>query len=78
VRECSSDATDHIKDQEPLWPPVIFKDRTEHPQREHIKENVVPATVEEEVSNKLVRPEKGGLNVMQREQFDQPSVKGIS
>ena len=70
VGDCRADPADHIKDEKPFRPPVIFEDGAKHPEGEHIVENVVPATVEKEIGDQLVRPEKGRTDVMQCEKVD--------
>ena len=57
LQQTRTDTGNHIIDQETLAAHVVFERAPEHPQREHIHEQVRDAAVQEHVRNELVEPE---------------------
>ncbi len=65
-------AADQVVDQKPPRPHIVFEYAPEHPQSEHIKEQVLKPAMQEHVSDRLPKPEILSLPKVESEKVGHP------
>ena len=74
LAQTGSDAADEIIEKELLWSPHILHDHTEHPQHEHIHQDMCEVAVHEHIGNELPDTEVRSQKEMQTEKSIQVDV----
>ena len=68
LHEAGAYAAHNIVEEESLRTHHLLHDAAEHPNGEHVEEDVLPACVHEHVGEELVEPEVGGLEKVEAQQ----------